>query len=59
MTTAVEASGVSARDNGSAILVAENVTMRFGGLVAVDWRSDVRAIGAGTVAAGLNVRCHQ
>jgi branched-chain amino acid transport system ATP-binding protein len=36
MTTAVDAPDVSARDNGSSILVAENVTMRFGGLVAVD-----------------------
>jgi branched-chain amino acid transport system ATP-binding protein len=36
MTTTVDVPGVSARDNGSAILVAEDVTMRFGGLVAVD-----------------------
>jgi branched-chain amino acid transport system ATP-binding protein len=36
MTTAVDASGVSAQADGSAILVAEDVTMRFGGLVAVD-----------------------
>jgi branched-chain amino acid transport system ATP-binding protein len=36
VTTAVEAAAVSARDDGSPILVAENVTMRFGGLVAVD-----------------------
>ena len=36
MTTAVDASGVSAQTDGSPILVAENVTMRFGGLVAVD-----------------------
>ncbi len=36
MTTAVDASGVSAQADGSPILVAENVTMRFGGLVAVD-----------------------
>jgi branched-chain amino acid transport system ATP-binding protein len=36
MTTAVDTSGVSAQTDGSPILVAENVTMRFGGLVAVD-----------------------
>jgi branched-chain amino acid transport system ATP-binding protein len=36
MTTEVEVSGVSAQADGSSILVAENVTMRFGGLVAVD-----------------------
>src|SRR4029453_8735516 len=36
MTTAVEVPGVSAKDDGSSILVAEDVTMRFGGLVAVD-----------------------
>ena len=36
MTTAVDASEVSAQADGSPILVAENVTMRFGGLVAVD-----------------------
>jgi branched-chain amino acid transport system ATP-binding protein len=36
MTTAVEDPGVSAKDDGSSILVAEDVTMRFGGLVAVD-----------------------
>ena len=36
MTTEVEVPGVSAKDDGSSILVAEDVTMRFGGLVAVD-----------------------
>ncbi|HET9779524.1 MAG TPA: ABC transporter ATP-binding protein [Propionibacteriaceae bacterium] len=36
MTSAVDAPDVSARDDGSPILVAENVTMRFGGLVAVN-----------------------
>jgi len=36
MTTAVEVPGVSPQDAGSSILVAEDVTMRFGGLVAVD-----------------------
>ena len=36
MTTAVDAATVSAQADGSPILVAENVTMRFGGLVAVD-----------------------
>jgi branched-chain amino acid transport system ATP-binding protein len=36
MTTAIEVPGVSAQADGSAILVAEDVTMRFGGLVAVD-----------------------
>jgi branched-chain amino acid transport system ATP-binding protein len=36
MTTAVEVPGVSAQADGSPILVAENVTMRFGGLVAVN-----------------------
>jgi branched-chain amino acid transport system ATP-binding protein len=36
MTTAVEVAGVSAQADGSSILVAENVTMRFGGLVAVN-----------------------
>ena len=36
MTTAVDTSGVTAQTDGSPILVAENVTMRFGGLVAVD-----------------------
>ncbi len=36
MTAAVEAPAASAKDDGSAILIAENVTMRFGGLVAVD-----------------------
>ena len=36
MTTAVEVPGVSAQADGSSILVAENVTMRFGGLVAVN-----------------------
>ncbi len=36
MTTAVDATAASAQADGSAILVAENVTMRFGGLVAVD-----------------------
>ena len=36
MTTAVDPSGVSAQADGSPILVAENVTMRFGGLAAVD-----------------------
>ena len=36
MTTAVNAPDASARADGSPILVAENVTMRFGGLVAVN-----------------------
>jgi branched-chain amino acid transport system ATP-binding protein len=36
VTTAVESPAVSARDDGSPMLVAEDVTMRFGGLVAVD-----------------------
>jgi branched-chain amino acid transport system ATP-binding protein len=36
VTTAVEVPAGSAQDEGSAILMAENVTMRFGGLVAVD-----------------------
>jgi branched-chain amino acid transport system ATP-binding protein len=36
MTSVVDAPDVSARDDGSPILVAENVTMRFGGLVAVN-----------------------
>jgi branched-chain amino acid transport system ATP-binding protein len=36
MTTAVDATAVSAQADGSAILVAEDVTMRFGGLVAVN-----------------------
>ena len=36
MTTAVDVSDVSAQPDGSAVLVAEDVTMRFGGLVAVD-----------------------
>jgi branched-chain amino acid transport system ATP-binding protein len=36
MTSAVEVPGVSAQADGSPILVAENVTMRFGGLVAVN-----------------------
>jgi branched-chain amino acid transport system ATP-binding protein len=36
MTTAVEVSDVSAQPDGSAVLIAEDVTMRFGGLVAVD-----------------------
>src|SRR5688572_21190134 len=36
MTTAVEVPGVSAQADGSTILVAESVTMRFGGLVAVN-----------------------
>ena len=36
MTTAVSAPDASARADGSPILVAENVTMRFGGLVAVN-----------------------
>jgi branched-chain amino acid transport system ATP-binding protein len=36
LTTTVDVPGVSAPDDGSAILVAEDVTMRFGGLVAVD-----------------------
>ena len=36
MTTAVDAATGSAQTDGSPILVAENVTMRFGGLVAVD-----------------------
>jgi branched-chain amino acid transport system ATP-binding protein len=36
MTTAVEVPGVSAQADGSSILVAENVTMQFGGLVAVN-----------------------
>ena len=36
MTTAADAPAVSAQHDGSTILVAENVTMRFGGLVAVD-----------------------
>jgi branched-chain amino acid transport system ATP-binding protein len=34
--TAVDASSVSVQADGSPVLVAENVTMRFGGLVAVD-----------------------
>jgi len=36
MTTAVKAPDASAQADGSPILVAENVTMRFGGLVAVN-----------------------
>ena len=36
MTTAVNAPDESARADGTPILVAENVTMRFGGLVAVN-----------------------
>ena len=36
MTTAVNAPDASAQADGSPILVAENVTMRFGGLVAVN-----------------------
>ena len=36
MTTAVDVSDVSAQPDASAVLVAEDVTMRFGGLVAVD-----------------------
>jgi branched-chain amino acid transport system ATP-binding protein len=36
MTTEVDASGASVQSDGSAVLVAEDVTMRFGGLVAVD-----------------------
>ena len=36
MTTAVSAPDAVARADGSPILVAENVTMRFGGLVAVN-----------------------
>jgi branched-chain amino acid transport system ATP-binding protein len=36
MTTAVDTPTASTGDNGSPILVAENVTMRFGGLVAVN-----------------------
>jgi branched-chain amino acid transport system ATP-binding protein len=36
MTTAADATAVSTQADGSAILVAEDVTMRFGGLVAVD-----------------------
>jgi len=35
MTTAVEASAATAQPDGSPILVAEDVTMRFGGLLAV------------------------
>jgi branched-chain amino acid transport system ATP-binding protein len=36
MTNAVDTPTASTGDNGSPILVAENVTMRFGGLVAVN-----------------------
>jgi branched-chain amino acid transport system ATP-binding protein len=36
VTTAVDIPDASAPDNGSPVLVAEDVTMRFGGLVAVD-----------------------
>jgi branched-chain amino acid transport system ATP-binding protein len=36
MTTAVNAPAATTADQGSPILVAENVTMRFGGLVAVN-----------------------
>jgi branched-chain amino acid transport system ATP-binding protein len=36
MTTTVDVPDTSARDNGAPVLIAEDVTMRFGGLVAVD-----------------------